>query len=279
MVDFSMTFATLSPNPDIPPSPSPDITQDNRALFDTYADIFARRASEYQHAMTAWPDARAAEFRAVLAPFAPAPTGLLGDLPSGGAYLARYLPPGLAYVGVDPAEGFVTAPHAPEARLVRAPITAVPLADASLDHLVSLAGLHHEEDLGAVFAEMRRLLRPGGLAVVADVAAGTPAATFLNGFVDAHNPMGHDGRFLDENTAALVEAAGLTILDDALTSMPWRFASRGEAGAFCKYLFGLPGLGAAAVAEGMAGDIGFDDDADGGVSLRWALRRLVCRAE
>jgi hypothetical protein len=32
------------------------------AMFDTYAEIFEKRASEYHFAMKQWPGARAAEF-------------------------------------------------------------------------------------------------------------------------------------------------------------------------------------------------------------------------
>src|SRR5438094_7807 len=114
------------------------------------------------------PRARAAEFSAVIEPLRQLPPGLICDMPSAGGYLARYLCPGMDYLAVNPApDFFVDWPD----RLPRllAEITNVPLADQSADHVVSLAGLHHEPSLPNVFAEMRRLLRPGGRVVLADV--------------------------------------------------------------------------------------------------------------
>ena len=244
-------------------------------MFDTYAEIFAQRAAEYHHAMRTWPTARDAEFRCVVEALAGAPEGLVCDMPSGGGYLADYLPAGMSYLAVDPASGFFVEWEKPLQRLT-AEITAVPLADASVDHVVSLAGLHHEPDLLAVFREMRRLVRPSGRVVLADVAAGMAPATFLNGFVDRNNPMGHDGHFLDGSTRGLLEEAGLAVVADDILEVPWRFDDRETAGDFCRNLFGMTALDAATVAEAMGEEIGFDEG--DGVRLKWTLRRLVCEA-
>ena len=233
-------------------------------MFDSYAEIFLQRAGEYHGAMARWPDARNAEFRAVLDPLDKAPDGLVCDMPSGGGYLAHYLRDGLDYVGVEPADGFFDADNRGLRRVK--------------SDLVSLAGLHHESDLGRVFAEMRRLVCPGGLVIIADAAAGTAPAHFLNGFVDRHNPQGHEGRFFDDRTAGLVEAAGLAIVEDELAPVPWTFDSEAEAGAFCKKLFWLPDLQPEAVAEALASEIGFTHR-DGRVLLDWTLRRFICTAK
>jgi len=244
-------------------------------MFDNYAEIFAERGAAYHAAMAACPHARDAEFRAVIEPLADR-TGLLCDMPSGGGYLAAHLPSGLSYVGVDPSDDFVRA--CPIGTVcIKGSISEVPLGDGAADCLVSLAALHHEPDLPKVFGEMRRLVRPGGRVVIADVAAGTPPARFLNGFVDANNPMGHVGLFLDDRTAGLIEAARFTIADDALVDMPWVFDSLAEAGDFCRSLFWMPDLDAAAVADAMYREIGFDV-IDGRPHLRWVLRRIVCDA-
>jgi SAM-dependent methyltransferase len=222
--------------------------------------------------MAACPHARDAEFRAVLEPLA-GREGLLCDMPSGGGYLAAHLPPGMRYVGVDPSDDFVRA--CPEGvERIKANIAQVPLGDGSVDYIVSLAALHHEPDLPAVFREMRRLLKPGGRLVIADAAVDTPPARFLNGFVNTNNPMGHDGHFLDDQTPGLLQAEGLAAVDDRLVDMPWAFASLAQAGEFCRQLFWMPALDAAAVTDAMDREIGFDV-VSGGPHLRWALRRIV----
>ena len=241
-------------------------------MFDTYSEIFAERGAAYHRAMAECPNARDAEFRAALDPLA-GRSGLLCDMPSGGGYLARYLSGDWRYLGVDPSDDFVRAcPVGVEC--VRASIASVPLDDGAADAVVSLAALHHEPDLAAVFCEMRRLLKPGGRAVIADVAAGTPVAAFLNGFVDANNPMGHDGHFLDGRAAGLIQQAGFAIASDELLEMPWQFESLPEAGAFCRQLFWMPKLTAEEVASAMQREIGFEEIA-GLQHLRWALRRIV----
>lgn len=243
-------------------------------MFDTYAEIFAQRAAEYHHAMRTWPHARDAEFACVIEPLRGAAGGLVCDMPSGGGYLADYLLHGMTYLAVDPASGFFVEWEQPLQRLT-AQITCVPLADESVDHVVSLAGLHHEPDLLAVFREMRRLVRPGGRVVIADVAEGTPPAMFLNGFVDRNNPMGHEGHFLDGRTRGLLEQAGLAVVADEIVEVPWQFEDRTAAGDFCRNLFGMTGLSAAAVADAMGEEIGFEGEG-GTIRLNWSLRRLVC---
>ncbi|MFL6787383.1 MAG: class I SAM-dependent methyltransferase [Sphingomicrobium sp.] len=245
-------------------------------MFDTYAEIFEQRAKEYHHAMKASPRARDGEFHAVLEPIRDGAPGLVCDMPSGGGYLAGYLWPGVGYLGVDPAtDFFVEWPQ--QLRRMVAEITSVPLPDHSADYIVSLAGLHHEPSLPQVFQEMRRLLRVGGKAVLADVAIDTPPARFLNGFVAANCPLGHDGRFLDEHTSAALEAAGLTVVDDRMIAVPWTFDNIDEAGEFCRHLFGMTALDAAATAEAMQREIGFDFT-DGKPRLRWTLRRIVAES-
>lgn len=246
-------------------------------MFDTYAEIFEQRAKEYHHAMKASPRARDNEFEAALQPIRGASSGLVCDMPSGGGYLAAHLWPGMDYVAIDPAtDFFVEWPQ--QLRRVVSEITNVPLADHSVDYVVSLAGLHHEPSLPHVFKEMRRLLRPGGRVVIADVAIDTPPARFLNGFVAENCPLGHDGRFLDERTSPALADAGFAIADDRVMDVPWSFDSLDEAGEFCRHLFGMTALSAAATAEAMEREIGFDL-ADGKPRLRWTLRRIVADAQ
>ena len=243
-------------------------------VFDSYTEIFTERAEAYHAAMTRSPHARAPEFEAVVEPLAGLAPGLLCNLPSAGGYLADFLPPNMQYLGVEPVEDFARAAGAGLTSVV-APITDVPLTNGSVDYLVSLAGLHHEPDLLPVFCEMRRLVRRGGRLVLADVEVGTAPARFLNGFVARHNPLGHDGRFLDQAAAQLLETAGLRVLDDQMLEVPWQFRDLEEAGGFCGELFGISGVSAAGITDALADEIGFDG-VNGRLELRWTLRRIVC---
>jgi SAM-dependent methyltransferase len=80
------------------------------------------------------------------------------DLCCGGGALAPFLAPG-QWLGVDPGSG----PHRP--RLRGAP-TAIPLRDNAVDGVTVLLALPHLPDLDAVFAEIRRVLVPGGTLVL-----------------------------------------------------------------------------------------------------------------
>lgn len=54
-------------------------------------------------------------------------------------------------------------------RFVLADAAAMPLADGSFDVTVSTLSLHHWTDPAAVFAEIARVLRPGGVALIYDL--------------------------------------------------------------------------------------------------------------
>ncbi len=248
-------------------------------MFKTYANIFQERAESYHAAMSMCPEARRAEFDFVLEPLALRAGETLCDVPAGAGDLWQYVREArVRYVGVEPSDLFASLfPADPGAVSLRCPMHALDLADGALDHLVSLAGLHHEPDLPAIFREMRRVLRPGALAVIADVEQGSSTDRFLNGFVADHNPMGHEGVFLNGATSRSLEGAGFHVLEDAVHSVPWRFANRGEMGAFLRLLFGVTKASPTDTARA-AEDILGADDVDGAISLAWPLRRLVCQA-
>jgi SAM-dependent methyltransferase len=247
-------------------------------MFDTYEEIFAARADSYQQAMEMLPRAREREFMAVIEPLGNIAGKTLCDMPAGGGYLHRYLPRDVRYVAVEPSEIFIAScPAGAGCSAVRAPIERVPLDTGSVDCLVSLAGLHHCPDLGAVFGEMRRLVRDGGTVVIADVEEGTGPAAFLNAYVDAHNPLGHRGTFLDDAVPALLREAGLAPVADAPIEIPWSFDDARQAGAYCGALFGIEGVAAEEIADAMAETLGLCGG-PGAYNVRWELRRLVCSA-
>lgn len=247
-------------------------------MFDTYEEIFAARAGSYQHAMETLPRARDHEFLAMIEPLQDLTGKTLCDLPAGGGYLRRYLPRNMRYVAVEPSETFIAnCPTGPGCSAIQAPIEQVPLETGSMDYVLSLAGLHHCPDLGAVFREMRRLVRNDGSIVIADVEHGSGPAEFLNIYVDQHNPLGHRGTFLDGATPRLLRDAGLELIEDRMVEIPWGFDSARQAGAYCGALFGLEGVSPDEIARAMETVLGLCGG-PGAYNVRWVLRRLTCTA-
>ena len=66
-----------------------------------------------------------------------------------------------------------TDAHRPDARIVLAPAEAIPLADASVDHVVSTLVLCSVANPDDVLSEVQRVLRPGGAFHVLEHVAGT----------------------------------------------------------------------------------------------------------
>ncbi|NUP46352.1 MAG: class I SAM-dependent methyltransferase [Catenulispora sp.] len=106
--------------------------------------------------------------------------GTVLDLACGSAPMRRTVAPGCAYVGVDrsPAE-LNAAQRSGVSKLIRADAAALPHPDAVFDTVVCSMALMIAQPLDAVLAEIRRVLRPGGLlaaTVPAEVATSAHAA-------------------------------------------------------------------------------------------------------
>lgn len=85
-------------------------------------------------------------------------------------------------------------------RFVVADATALPFADESVDLVVSSYAVHHLPDRHAARAEVMRVLRPGGRALIWDIVSphGDPAAPEASTPPDAHQtPERHGARALD----------------------------------------------------------------------------------
>ena len=94
------------------------------------------------------------------------------DVGAGPGTLAAHLRatlPGLLVVEVEPSADFAAV-----AGRVRARGEALPLADGSIDVAVCLSSLRHVGDRATTLAELRRVVRPGGVAHVVEL---DPAAS------------------------------------------------------------------------------------------------------
>lgn len=240
-------------------------------MSDDYARLFNARGRQYDGAMTRYPQARAAEFLTALE-IAGVPAGArVADIPCGGGYLARYLPDDVTLYSVDSSAVFADCARRGGAHhFLQSPIDEVPLENGALDHVLSLAGLHHVADRRPFWRQCARLLRPGGVLTVGDVPDGSRVARFLDGVVDRHTATGHRGIYFDEHTIVEMEACGFAVETMQRRRIGWRAADRLALADFCRLLFGLDGIGAAGLAPLLASEVGFRDG-DSGVELDWEL--------
>lgn len=240
-----------------------------------YAEMFGERGGSYDRAMRLLPGARRQEFAQVVARARLRPGMEMGDVPAGGGYLAAHLPPGVVWKGHEPCASFAEGGAAHGGRADGLPLLPFPWVSGALDRVISLAGVHHQEDKVPFHREVRRVLRSDGLYVLSDVAEGSPTARFLDGFVGRHNSTGHSGRYLGDSTVRELAAAGFACLTDELVEFHWVAPGRAELGDFCALLFDLRGEGRARLLPEAEAILGLDD-VPGGVGLRWSLRTLVC---
>lgn len=97
-----------------------------------------------------------------------------------GRHTGRLVALGHDVVGVDETEAMlaVARERIPDAEFRAGSLTALPLEDEEVDLAVCSLALTHLSDLAPAVAELRRVLRPGGLVVVSDVH---PALVALGG--------------------------------------------------------------------------------------------------
>jgi SAM-dependent methyltransferase len=118
--------------------------------------------------------------------------------------------PDAALIGVDLVAAGLRKAHlqVPEALLLQADVCALPLEDACVDVVVSANLLEHVPDDRHALAEIVRIMRPGGRAVI--VVPVNP------GSYDCYDRLlGHERRYARGELARKASDAGLTVLQDA----------------------------------------------------------------
>jgi ubiquinone/menaquinone biosynthesis C-methylase UbiE len=80
--------------------------------------------------------------------------------------------PGSQLLGVDPALGMIEVARklTPNARFYQAPAESIPIADRSIDLVLSAVSMHHWSSALLGIHEASRVLRQGGLVCIADIA-------------------------------------------------------------------------------------------------------------
>lgn len=94
-------------------------------------------------------------------------------------------------VGLDPSAGMLVEAGQLEIPLIRALGERLPIRDGAFDFVSMGYALRHVADLGGLFAEMRRVLKPGGIACVLEITRprssfiSIPLRVFMTGVVPA----------------------------------------------------------------------------------------------
>ena len=151
--------------------------------------------------------------RAIIEGIAPLPPGpTIADLGCSTGFLLEDLRdthPDAALVGVDMIAAGLRKAHAavPEARLMQADVCELPLADQSLDAVVSANLLEHVPDDRRALREIARVLKPGAPAALV-VPAGPRTFDYYDRF------LGHERRYARGELAEKCRAAGLELRED-----------------------------------------------------------------
>ena len=117
--------------------------------------------------------------------------------------------PQATLIGIDLVASGLKKAHAlvPDARLLQADACDLPLADGSVDAVVSANLLEHIPDDGRALAEIARVLRPGGPAVLI-VPSGPGTYDYYDRF------LGHERRYGRGELAGKAQSAGLEVIED-----------------------------------------------------------------
>lgn len=231
-----------------------------------YSEIFRVRAHQYHTAMQTFPQARDAEFLALLEDLPTTAMDIL-DVPSGGGYLTGYLPASLRLSSCDFSAGFANT------GVPLASTDQLPYPSTSFDAVLSLTGLHHVPcaEQESFLAECHRVLRYGGHVLVGEVLAGTPVDAFLNDFVHRHNSQGHTGEFLDAAFLERLKHAGFTDTGMTRRDYAWRFPDITALCFYCRNMFGIDKADDPTLEQGLREYLQFRSLPDGSVELPWQL--------
>ncbi len=200
-----------------------------------YEEIFNHSGASYHAAMKLLPNARDDEFRTALSFVNLKTNKVVVDVPAGGGYLKRYLPDDIEYHAYDFSTGFGNN----EVEVNKCAESSIPMPDNSVDTLFCLAAMHHVENRLGFYQEARRILKPDGCLLIADVLLGSKQDDFLNIFVDQWNSLGHKGDFMQakRETKELATVGFNSSFSDE--SYYWKFDSAEQANSYCRLLFAM----------------------------------------
>ncbi len=243
----------------------------------SYVDIFQKRGLQFAEACRLYAPAIASEANTFLA-FSNLNEGeTVLDAPAAGAFLSRYLKePNISLIALDPCPALSELASGLVKQSWCAPLSNLPFQEGHFDAVLCLAGLHHELALAEFFIEAFRVIKPNGRLVIAEVDEKSAPAEFLNGFVNAHSSLGHQGLFFSQHYIDSLKKAGFVIDENQYKSYHWVFESNQEMADAIAMMFGIDRATPEQTLEGIKDILGTENLANGYVGMRWGLRFISC---
>jgi ubiquinone/menaquinone biosynthesis C-methylase UbiE len=158
--------------------------------------------------------------RAVLDAIGEGELGSVAELCCGrGEALALLSARARRYIGVDISENMLHAikklHHHPNAIFVQADVVRIPLAPASVDTVIMFGGIHHVPARARLFAEIARILKPGGRFIYREPVSDFVIWRALRAMIYRLSPMlnhATERPLLYAETVPILERAGLRSL-------------------------------------------------------------------
>ncbi len=243
-----------------------------------YMQIFEQRGTSHADAFRLYPRAMVQEVGAVLDLANLQPGDIVLDVPSASGFLLDALHlPDIRYIAVDPSAQMYDICKSKVAEAYCAPMNHLPLPQASIDAIVCLAGLHHENNWLGIFQEMKRVLKPFGRLAISEVEVGSPVAHFLNNFVNAHSSTGHAGKFVDDHFVDFLDKAKFDIPINRFVNYHWEFDSADQMSHCFQLMFGIDRASEQEIIQAVEEVLGVDKNADGKYLVRWSMRHILAR--
>ena len=165
------------------------------------------------------------------------------DLGAGDGYLTRYLSkiyPKAKVYALDNSKSMLSEHTNGKIKLINSESHNIPLESDSVDLIVSLATFHHVKKKNETFEEVKRILAPKGVFIIADVLDKTNSQEFFDTIVRDYCITGHEFPFLSKKwVEELANKCGLIHKESKLKDTPWKFKSREDMAFFVKNLVGL----------------------------------------
>ena len=200
-----------------------------------YKEQFSKRCESYFSAMSKYPNAMAQEFQVAVNALDLQGHETVVNIPAGCVNLDLFFPPTVHYKPFEIDEHFARRVHQEVCSLYK-----IPCETNSVDRVITVAGLHHfsEQERRQFYEEIKRILKPGGVFIIADVQQGSLQDVWLNDFVNTYNSLGHKGLFWSEADGHLLEETGFSV-HMCEKSYAWTFTNRAAMVDFSKDLFYL----------------------------------------